>query len=127
LLGTDEWIADTKQRIGEIPRGARPQRELKESRLDAKALTEAIERVTGLKLVEICSAKKTSYVVVAKEAMIIVGKELGASNVEMAKLLGLDASVVSRRYESAKLKLPQSIELKTIVAGLRSQLNCDRQ
>jgi hypothetical protein len=60
--------------------------------------------------------------VLVKEAMILVGRELGESNADMARLTGLDASVVSRRLESAKSKMGESVELGGLIKKLRAEL-----
>jgi len=122
ILGTEEFVAATKQRVGEISRGARPQIRKQGSKLDSKALMKAVEKVTKLKRVEICSATKTRSIVLAKEALILIGRELGASNADMARLIGLDGSVVSRRYESAKSKMEESAELRGLIKVLRVEL-----
>ena len=121
ILGSEEWVAETKNRIGEIPRGARPRVKTR-SRLDAEALMRAAERVTGLQEHELRSGRKTRSLVLVKEAMIIVGRELGASNADLARLLGLDASVVSRRYESGRAKMNESQEARRLVKRLREKL-----
>jgi len=121
ILGSEEWVAETKNRIGEIPRGARPQMKTR-SRLDAEALMRAAERVTGLHEHELRGGRKTRALVLVKEAMIIVGRELGASNADLARLLGLDASVVSRRYESGSAKMNESQEARQLVKRLREKL-----
>jgi putative transposase len=121
MLGSEEWVAETKNRIGEIPRGARPQVRIA-SRLDGEALMRATERVTGLGEHELRCNRKTRALVLIKEAMIIVGRELGASNADLAKLLRLDASVVSRRYELGRAKLIESQEAKQLVERLREEL-----
>lgn len=121
MLGSEEWVAETKNRVGEVPRGARPQVKTR-SRLDAEALMSAAERVTGLREQELCGGRKTRALVLVKEAMIIVGREFGASNADLARLLGLDASVVSRRYESGRAKMNQSQEAKRLVKRLRETL-----
>ena len=121
ILGTEEWVAETKNRMGEIPRGARPQVKTR-SRLDAEALMRAAHRVTGLQEHELCGGRKTRALVLVKEAMIIVGRELGASNADLARLLGLDASVVSRRYESGQAKMNESQEVRQLVKRLREKL-----
>ncbi len=121
ILGSEEFVAKTKHRIGEIPRGARP--EVKAgSRLDAEAVMRAVEKVTGLKRREFCTARKTGEVVLVKEAVIVVGREHGASNADLARLLGLDASVVSRRYESGKEKMRESQEARRLVKRVRDEL-----
>jgi hypothetical protein len=65
-----------------------------------------------------CVAARVERLVLVKEAMIIVGRELGVSNADMAKLLRLDASVVSRRYESGKAKMEESQEARRLVKDL---------
>ena len=57
-----------------------------------------------------------------KEAMILIGKELGATGADIARLIGLDASVVSRRLESAMSKMGESEELRGVVKKLRAEL-----
>jgi len=122
ILGSEEFVADTKHRIGEIPRGARPQTATKRSEVDYASLITAVESHTTLKAIEICSSNKTRSTVQVKEAMILVGKELGASNNDMARLTGLHSSVVSRRFESAKSKIGESRELGWLVKKLRAEL-----
>jgi hypothetical protein len=92
------------------------------SRLDPEALMRAAEKITGFAAEELCSGKKSRALVLVKEAMIIVGRELGVSNADMARLLGLDASVVSRRYESGKAKMEESQEARRLVKRLRGEL-----
>ena len=122
ILGSEEFVVGTKHRLGEIPRGAQPQPANKKSGLDCTALMKAVEKVAKLKRAEICSATKRRSIVLAKEAMILVGRELGGSNADMARLTRLDASVVSRRLESARCKMADSGELGRLVNGLRAEL-----
>ena len=122
ILGSEEWVAETKHRVGEMPRGARAQVKTP-SRLDAVALMMAAEGVTGLQEHELRGGRKTRTLVLVKEAMIIVGRELGASNADLARLLGIDASVVSRRYESGRAKMNESQEARRLVKRLR-EISC---
>ena len=92
------------------------------SRLDSEALVRAVEKVTGLKRIEFCNARKIREFVLVKEVMIIVGRECGASTAELARLLGLDGSVVSRRYESGKAKLRESEKTRLLVKRVREEL-----
>jgi hypothetical protein len=121
ILGSEEFVTETKKRIGEIPRGARNQVR-PGSRMDPKALIEAAARVTGFEAQELCSAKKGRALVRAKEAMIVVGREMGASNAALARLMGLDVSVVSRRHESGRAKMKESKEERQMVSRLRAEL-----
>ena len=76
------------------------------------------ERVTGVEERELCGGRKTRALVLVKEAMIIAGREFGASNVDLARLLALDASVVSRRYESGRAKMIESQHVRRLVKRL---------
>lgn len=48
---------------------------------------------------------KNSRIIDAKEAFILVGKELGASITELSKFVGIDQSNASRRHDAARLKI----------------------
>jgi putative transposase len=120
LLGSEEWISETKNR-GEIPRGARP-RLKRESRLDAEALMDAALMITGLQRDELCGSKKTRGIVLVKEAIIVVGRELGTSNADLARLLRIDGSVVSRRYDACIAKMNRCHEARRLVRRLRDEL-----
>lgn len=54
ILGSEEFVEETKNRVGEIPRGARPQIE-KRSAPDLQVLTKAVEEATRLKSAEFFS------------------------------------------------------------------------
>jgi REP element-mobilizing transposase RayT len=122
ILGSEDFVTDTKKRVGEIPRGARPQTVKRQSQVDPNALIKALTDLTHLKRDDICSANKTRSIVLAKEAMIVIGRSLGVSNAELARLIGLESSVVSRRYESARSKMATSIELRHLVKQLQAEL-----
>ena len=122
ILGSEEFIEQTKNRVGEIPRGARPQIQ-KRSAVDLQALTKAAEEVTRLKSAEFFSRGKNRAIVLAKEAIIVVGNELKVSNAALSKLIGVDSSVVSRRFDSAKNRMKQSGERRKLVKQVRSTLS----
>ena len=121
LLGSDEWITDTKNRVGEIPRGARP-RIKPNSRVNISALLSAAERLTGLHASDIFGSRKSRTIILVKEAIIVVGRELGASNADLARLLGIDGSSVSRRYDAGLAKMSRSQEAKLLIQRLREEM-----
>jgi REP-associated tyrosine transposase len=125
ILGSEEFVAETKDRVVEIPRGASPIVN-RGKRIETKALIAAVEKVTGRTQCEFCASNKTRAVVLIKEAMIIVGRELGASNADLARITGLDASVVSRRFESGMVRMSGSDEVRLLVSGLRTEL-CEKK
>jgi predicted transcriptional regulator len=55
----------------------------------------------------------------AKEAMIIVGQEQGASNAALAEAMGVHNSAVSRRFDSGKTRLKESREMQKFVKQIR--------
>ncbi len=118
ILGSEEFVDETKKRVGEIPRGARPEIE-KRSTPNLEGLIEAAANASRLTQEEICSRSKRRAIVTAKEAMIFVAHELGASNTAVAKLMGVDSSLVSRRLDSAKSKMTDSSELQNLVKQIR--------
>jgi REP-associated tyrosine transposase len=118
LLGSEEFVDDTKKRAGEIPRGARP--EIKRRSVpNLEGVIEAAAKASGLTPEEICSRSKRRAVVTAKEALIFVAHELGASNTAVAKLMGADSSLVSRRLDSAKRKMTDSGKVQKLVKLIR--------
>jgi hypothetical protein len=57
--------------------------------------------------------------ILSQEALIFVAHELGASNTEVAKLMGADSSLVSRRLDSAKRKMTDSGKVQKLVKLIR--------
>jgi len=118
ILGSEEFVSETKKRVGEIPRGARPQVKNR-SVPNLEGLIKAAAKASRLTPEQICSRSKRSQIVMSKEAMIFVAHELGASNTEVAKLMGADGSLVSRRLDAAKSKMKDSSELQKLVKLIR--------
>ena len=54
--------------------------------------------------------------------MILIGKQRGASNAELARVLGLEGSVVSRRWESARQRVRQYAEVRRLVRRIEWSL-----
>jgi predicted transcriptional regulator len=57
-----------------------------------------------------------------KEAMIVLGREKGITNRELAEALGLGASAVTRRVEAARARSAQSSDLVKLRKALRSRV-----
>lgn len=118
ILGSEEFVEKTKKRVGETRRVA-GEPVTNRSAPDIEALIAAVAEATRLTPEEICSRRKTKVNVLAKEAIIVVAHEMGASNKAMARLIGLDTSVVSRRLESGSTRMRDSIELQQLVKEIR--------
>ena len=56
----------------------------------------------------------------AREALIVVGRERGISNRELARALGIDPSAVTRRIEAARMPGAKSVETVKLRNALRS-------
>lgn len=121
ILGSEAFVEETKNRVGNIPRGARPQVKNR-STPDLEALLVAVAEASRLAPEEICSRSKKKAIVLAKEALILVANEQGATNMAVAKRIGVDSSVVSRRLDSGKTKMKDSGELQSLVKGIRRLL-----
>ncbi len=114
ILGSDEFIEQAKSRVGEIPRGARPQVE-KRRAIDSAELIRASEAATGLKAVEFCGKSKARALVLVKEAIIVAGRSLGMSNAALSGALGVHTSAVSRRFDSGKNRMRVTGETSSLV------------
>jgi hypothetical protein len=78
-----------------------------------------VAKASGLTTEEFCSRRKTKAIILAKEAMIVVAHEMGASNAAVSKLIGIDSSVVRRRLESGRTRMRDSRELQKLVKRIR--------
>jgi predicted transcriptional regulator len=83
--------------------------------VDAQELVNAAAKATGVGKEKLGGRVRSAGVVLAKEAVIFIGRERGLSNAELAGAMGLYASVVSRRYESARRKMEGTGEIRVLV------------
>ncbi|MEQ1921926.1 MAG: transposase [Pyrinomonadaceae bacterium] len=111
ILGSDEFVDDAIHRFGIVER--KPQRRSRkdEPAFDAESLISAVEDVFGMSGKDLFGSGKNTRVIMAKEVLIITGREAGASFTQLAEITGLDSSNVSRRYDAAKLGLDTDTKL----------------
>ena len=106
ILGSEEFVDSTIHRIGDTPRRRSEQAKKQvDRRFDAEVLISAVEAAFGLSGDKFCGAEKSAKAVLAKEVLILVGRELGAGVSELSMVAGLDTSNISRRCDAARLKL----------------------
>ena len=120
ILGSDEFVDSAIHRLGGVERkGGRTVKKAVEP-FDAARLIAAVETVFGMSRLDFYGPDKSSRAVMAKEALILTGREAGASTTELSVITGIDSSSVSRRYDSARQKVQRNKKLafaKELVAG----------
>ena len=67
---------------------------------------------------ELDSKSRDRKTVAVREAAIVVGRERGISNRELAKALGIDPSAVTRRVDAARIRKAETVELKHLRKAL---------
>jgi REP element-mobilizing transposase RayT len=122
VLGADEFIDSVIHRIGDAggrtPTGAAR----KSPDMNLNKLVRAVEIATGIGKAELCGPGKAPEMVMARETLVFIGHEAGATCAALARHTGLDISVVSRRLESARMRIAESNQLKALVRSIKKQL-----
>ena len=109
LLGSDEFLKEIKHRVGDH-RAAPKTIE----RTSIEDLLNVAARSSGLSRQELCSKSKNRRTVAVRDAVIVLGRERGISNRELAEALGVDGSSVTKRVEVARVRGLESVELKRL-------------
>ena len=117
ILGCEDFVDVVKHRIGE--HRAKPKRAAR--KLQLEAILSAAEVATGLRREKFCTATKTRQLVMIKEAIIVIGDDNEVPSRELARALGLDASSVSKRRDTAKTRLGSS-PLAKLVKSIRANI-----
>ncbi|MEP7213792.1 MAG: transposase [Acidobacteriota bacterium] len=101
VLGSEEFVDAAIHRIGWTAADSRSRARLEAGPpFDADALISAVEEVFGLSRDRLPG--KNLQAIMAKEVLVLVGREAGASIAELADLAGIDDSSVSRRIDAAR-------------------------
>ena len=69
---------------------------------------------------EFCTNSKSRPLVMIKEAIIVIGHENGVRTRELAEVLGLDPSAVSKRREAARARGQVSAPMTNLLEAMRS-------
>ena len=67
---------------------------------------------------EFCGPGKYPAPIQAKEAMILVGRRMGATVAMLSQAMRLSSATVSRRYDAARRKLRADPELQQLVTQI---------
>lgn len=122
VIGDEEFIGNVEDRIG---KGFKNKGRKIES-ADLQRLRQAAANATSLTAREICSRSKKRTVVLAKELLIIVGRGIGASNAELARLIGVDCSLANRRFEAGVAKKKDCQEMQKLIDQVRKEYHKKR-
>jgi putative transposase len=125
LLGSDEFVEETKRRAGEIPIGAQPTSFITneiEDELEINELINAVEKASGISRSEFCSGARTRCVVEVREAMILTAITRGVSQGVLCEALGIESSVMSRRLTAARTKMQGSAKFNRMLGQIEGGL-----
>lgn len=111
IIGSDEFVDDAIHRLGVVDRKPQRRKDNDEPAFDPDSLVSAVEAVFGMSRKDLFGSGKNARVIMAKEVLIITGREAGASSTQLAEITGLDSSNVSRRYDAAKLSVDADTKL----------------
>jgi REP element-mobilizing transposase RayT len=117
ILGTEEFVDATIHRIGETTARRADQTKL-DQEFNAEALMRAVEEICQIPRADFCGSAKSPAAVRAREILLLVGCELGASLKALSEITGLNSSTVSRRHDAARLKLREKAETGRLVASV---------
>jgi putative transposase len=114
ILGSEEFVDETIHRVWQADR--RVARKAGVQEFDSDRLIRAVESVCGLAREEFIGSSKLAGAVRAKEALIVAGRELGANMSTLSKIVGLDSSTVSRRYDAARQRRAVNDDIQKTIA-----------
>src|SRR5215471_2958543 len=118
VLGSQEFVDATIHRLGEIK--GKGQRTAKVNvEFNGDRLIEAVAQICDISRSELCGSGKSAATVTAKELLVMIGREMGASLKTLADISGLSPSAVSRRNDAAKLKLRENGEMSKLAVAIR--------
>ena len=122
ILGTEEFVDATIHRIGETRRAVRKEDGVKVNQeFSAERMIEAVEKICRIPRVQFCGTSKRAAAVIAKEMLVLAGRQAGASLKMLSDIVGISSSTISRRHDAAKFKVNNNKELKKLAANIKEQ------
>jgi putative transposase len=112
ILGTEEFVDATIHRLGETDRRTRRYSKKEIPQFNADALIKAVEKVCQMPREDFCGPGKAMRALLAKEALIISGRQAGANLGTLSSITGLSSSTISKRYDAALRKMPWNGSLR---------------
>jgi REP element-mobilizing transposase RayT len=123
LLGNDEFVDEMIHRTGEVTTKANHANNARGRDLNLDAIIRATEKASGMGRDDFHGVVKRRSAVAVKEALILVGRQRGASFAVLSEATGLASSGVSRRHEAARMKMRKEGELSMLVRRIEKYLN----
>jgi REP element-mobilizing transposase RayT len=107
ILGSEEFIDATIHRIGETARSNRDAKKkgLPVCEVEPDRLVAAVERVCSIPREDFCGTSKCGPAIMAKEMLILIGLQMGASMKVLSEIIGISPSALSRRHDAARRKV----------------------
>ncbi len=98
ILGSEEFVDAHIHRLGDVElEGGWIEKKTEQRPFDGESLIAAVEAILGMSRIDFYGSGKNAQAVMAKEVLILTGRQIGASFPQLANLTGLDPSTVSRR------------------------------
>jgi len=107
ILGSEEFIGATIHRLGETGRANRGAKKetFPVGEVEAERLVAAVERMCRISRADFCGRSKSAPAIMAKEMLILIGLQMGASMKVLSEIIGISPSALSRRHDAARRKL----------------------
>ena len=115
ILGSEEFVDESIHHIWERDQKAPRVAKARRREFDPELLLRSVEKVFGISTQDFIGQHKQSAAVRAKEAVILAGRELGASFRRLSEIVGLDDSTVSRRFDKARAKMKDDDQIGALV------------
>jgi hypothetical protein len=80
-----------------------------------------VEKICEIPKEEFCGQGKSAAAVTAKEALIVIGRQAGASVKLLSELTGLSASTVGRRYDAGNRRMRDNPEMNKLLKKIESE------
>jgi putative transposase len=121
ILGTEEFVDATIHRIGEVNREIRGSKNATASEFRPDRLITEVEKICRVSRDEFCGRSKSAAAVTAKEMLILIGLQVGASRRMLSETTGISSSALSRRCDAVRLKVQENVETRDLAARIIKQ------
>lgn len=111
ILGSEEFIDATIHRIGESGRSNRgaEKKALPVCEAQPDRLVASVSKVCRIPREDFCGTGKSAPAIIAKEMLILIGLQMGASMKALSETIGISPSALSRRHDAARLKVRDNV------------------